>query len=90
MFKSDDEKTITVIGDAVLTLLNNNADISAASLSSALRQMHDAETDDARRQLTGHAIELTGKLFSNAACTGEDTPEQSQPDTAQPLPVSRH
>ncbi len=43
MFKSDDEKTITVIGDAVLTLLNNNADISAASLSSALRQMHDAE-----------------------------------------------
>lgn len=49
MYKSEEEKVNIVIGEAVLALIDNDADISAETVSEYLRQMHTQETDDARR-----------------------------------------
>ncbi|WP_260412017.1 hypothetical protein [Pantoea ananatis] len=40
MYKSEEEKVNIVIGEAVLALIDNDADISAETVSEYLRQMH--------------------------------------------------
>ncbi|WP_336766912.1 hypothetical protein [Pantoea ananatis] len=90
MLENIDEKTTTIVGDAVLMLLNDNADISAATLSAKLGQMLDTETDEAHRQLISQALVFTGNLFSDTVNTDESITGKKRPDTALPVSTSRH
>ncbi len=63
MYKSEEEKVNIVIGEAVLSLIDKDIDISAETLSEHLRQMHALETDGARRGVINDAIQLTSQTF---------------------------
>ncbi|KKW49844.1 hypothetical protein XB02_15515 [Pantoea ananatis] len=67
MFRSEEEKVNIVIGEALLTLLEDDADISSEALRVQLNRMLETETDDARRQLIDHALRQTRRLLSGAA-----------------------
>lgn len=54
-----------------------------------MKQMFETETADTRRQLTIHALELTGRLFRNTAYP-DGIAEISQSDTTQLFRGIRH
>ncbi|MBN6032951.1 hypothetical protein [Pantoea ananatis] len=63
MYKSEEEMVNTVIGEAVLALLDSDVDISAETVSEYLRQMQTRENDDARRGVIKKALQLTSQAF---------------------------
>jgi len=70
MFRSEEEKINIVIGEALLSLLDDDAEVSNETLSARLKRMLKIETCDARRQAMIDAIRKTGG-YLNSAVNGE-------------------
>lgn len=66
MFKSEEEIINVVIGEALLSLLDDDAEVSSETLSARLKQMLRTETCDARRQAIKDAILETGGYLNSA------------------------
>ncbi|WP_289368125.1 hypothetical protein [Pantoea stewartii] len=65
MFRSVQEKVNIVIGEALLLLIDDDADISNGTITEQLKQMLEEETDNVRRQIINNAIRQTGGLFGS-------------------------
>jgi len=70
MYTNEEEKVSIIIGDALLSLLAHNTDISAETLTVQMKQMLETETDDTRCLLIKAAISLTQGFFSGAGSAG--------------------
>lgn len=70
MFRSEEEKINIVIGEAILTLLEDEDVFSAFTLSRQLKQMLEVETEAARREIIRQAIRQTSRLLATALCFG--------------------
>jgi hypothetical protein len=69
MFRSEKEINI-VIGEAILTLLEGDDDVSARTLARQLKQMLEVETEAARREVIKETIRQTIRLLATALCSG--------------------
>ena len=69
MFRSEEDKVNIVIGEAILTLLGDDDDVSARTLARQLKQMLQAETEAARREIIKEAIRQTSRLLATALCS---------------------
>lgn len=75
MFRSEEEKINIVIGEAILTLLEDEDVFSALTLSRQLKQMLEVETEAARREIIRQAIRQTSRLLATALCFGSCSTE---------------
>ena len=69
MFSSEKEINI-FIGEAILTLLEGDDDVSASTLARHLKNMLEVETEAARREVIKEAIRQTLRLLATALCSG--------------------
>ncbi|WP_367165945.1 hypothetical protein [Kosakonia cowanii] len=69
MFSSEKEINI-VIGEAILTLLEGDDDVSARTLARHLKNMLEVETETARREVIKEAIRQTIRLLATVLCSG--------------------
>lgn len=65
MFSSENEINI-VIGEAILTLLQDDDDISVRILARQLKKMLKMEKEAARREVIKDAIQQTNRLLATA------------------------
>ncbi|MFI8319816.1 hypothetical protein ACIF4Y_21515 [Kosakonia cowanii] len=70
MFRSEEDKVNIVIGEAILTLLGDDDDVSARTLARHLKNMLEVETETARREVIKEAIRQTLRLLATALCSG--------------------
>jgi hypothetical protein len=66
MFRIEEENVNIVIGEALLSLLDDDAEVSTETLSAQLKRMLKTETSDARRQAIQDAIRQTGGFLHSA------------------------
>ncbi|MCU7367623.1 hypothetical protein N5E15_13580 [Pantoea stewartii] len=66
MFRSEDEMLNIVIGEALLSLLDDDAVVSKETLSARLKQMLRTETCDDRRKALKDAIRETRGYLNSA------------------------
>lgn len=66
MFRIEEESINIVIGEALLALLDDDAEVSTETLSAQLKRMLKTETSDARRQAIQDAIRQTGGFLHSA------------------------
>lgn len=66
MFRSDEEMINIVIGEALLSLLDDDAEVCNETLSARLKRMLKSETCDKRRQAIKDAIRETGGYLNSA------------------------
>jgi hypothetical protein len=66
MFRIEEEGINIVIGEALLALLDDDAEVSTEKLSAQLKRMLKTETSDARRQAIQDAIRQTGGFLHSA------------------------
>lgn len=91
MFRCEEEKLNTVLGEALLSLLEDDSAISAEALSAQLNQMLETETDDARRQVLLNAIRRTECLLSGAGNPDEGSGEGDRlPEHVLLWPDNKH
>lgn len=82
MCRSEEEKGNIVIGEAVLTLLDDYIDISADTIIEKLKHMLKAETEEARRKIISDAIQQS-YLSPVRAVYGANLHYKVEPKTAQ-------
>jgi len=70
MFRSEEEKINIVIGEAILTLLEDSGVFSTHTLSTQLTKMLNVEIDAVRCEIIREAIRQTSKLLAIALCSG--------------------
>lgn len=70
MFRSEEEEINIVIGEALLSLLDDDAEVSNETLSARLKRMLKTETCNVRSQAIKDAIRETGG-YLNSAVNGE-------------------
>lgn len=70
MSRSEQKKVNIVIGEAVLSLLDDFIDIRKSSIIERLEKMLKAETDDARRRIINDAIQQTRKTADSECHSG--------------------
>lgn len=70
MFGFEEEKLSTVLGEALLSLFEDDSDISAEALSAQLNQMLATEADSDQRQLIFNAIRQTECYFTGVNSAG--------------------
>lgn len=89
MHNSEEEEVNIILGDALLALFEEDADISAQALSAQLTRMLENETDDARRQVIRTAIRETESFSGSESTADGDTagnmplPDQAHPSTGK-------
>ncbi|MCW0346193.1 hypothetical protein NB703_004286 [Pantoea ananatis] len=71
MYSIEEEKVNIILGDALLLLFEQDADIRVQALSAQLMRMLEKETDDARRQVILQAIRET-YCFSDSEDSRQD------------------
>ncbi|MDF7787439.1 hypothetical protein P4910_18430 [Pantoea stewartii] len=77
MFRTEEESINIVIGEALLSLLDDDAQVSTETLSAQLKRMLKTETSDARRQAIQDAIRQTGGFLQSAG-DGQDIVPRGQ------------
>ena len=66
MFRIEEENVNIVIGEALLSLLDDDAEVSTETLSAQLKRMLKTETSEARRKAIKDAIRQTGGFLQSA------------------------
>ncbi|WP_458038927.1 hypothetical protein [Pantoea ananatis] len=66
MFRIEEENVNIVIGEALLALIDDDAEVSAKNLSDQLKGMLKTETSEARRKAIQDAIRQTGGFLQSA------------------------
>ncbi|MDJ0474357.1 hypothetical protein QNA27_11880 [Pantoea eucalypti] len=87
MFRSEEEKINIIIGEAILTLLEDDGVFSTRSIFQQLKQMLELETEAARREIIREAIRQTNRLLATALCSGNCSTEIKQ--IREDFPASR-
>lgn len=79
MFKSEPEKVNIVIGEAIMSLIRNDTDVSNELISKQLKQMLEAEAEKSRRRIIRQAIEQFDRLFGRAVYSTDGSVMIRQP-----------
>ncbi len=76
MTEHKERKVNIAVGEALLSLLDNDVDISTETLSTQLKRFAEAETDEARRQSATASLRL---LVGLSAQGGRNPEAQERP-----------
>lgn len=76
MTEHKERKVSIAVGEALLSLLDNDADISTETLSAQLKRFAEAENDEARRQSATAALSQTAEISAQGGRKpeAEDSP----------------